>query len=413
MDKRSVSAKTAQSAWREVILSHDLTPVEKISLLHNQKTALCFLKKGPLTVRGAGKGKTLTHNKLSANYEALEFYLSGTNYNPYPSIITNQTEMAKQATIFPFRCRSESFLDKKNHANILPWAIYVDIKNDDKYAVPLASVDLSYTLKKHPEDTMDYSPSGFYCASNGLASGSTVEDALMHSVLELIERDAHSYFFIDTFLLNKKITAIQHDSLPEKIFKLVKKFEKAFSDELVLIHIPSRYDVPVYCAAFVNYTFENCPRGAGAALNPVVAMERAIYEAVQSCNLMQNNYLSQKLGENTLFQKNLAKNSASFPIKTLIQHNRVTQSPFEDKPVPKAKNSKAYLDILINKVYKYSKILVHIPYQDQHVACVRTIIPDAEEFFLICHGLKMYPNTTTQSYIQKQSGKPFSWDDQK
>jgi len=409
MNERSVTTKAASAAWLDVLKAHKLTPVEKISVLNGQKTSLCFLKKGPITVRGAGKGRTLIHNNLSARYEALEYYLSGINFNSYPVTLSSQIEIAKKANVFPLRCCPDRFLSKSNHSQILPWVMYNDIKDKNKYAVPLAAVDLSYELKKHKKDTMDYVHSDFFCVSNGLASGSTFEDALIHSVLEVIERDAYSYFLIDTFLLHKKVMVINHASLPKELLTLVSKLEKAFSDKLMIIKMPSRFDVPVYCAMFMGCEFENRPRGTGASLNPVVAIERAIHESVQSYNLMHNDYLSKDLGRRWLLRYKLVKNAVIFPIKKLFENKKIKYINFECSDFNQTKNTRIYADILINKVYKLSKLLINIPYKDKKVVCVRSIIPDAEEFFLISYGFKMYPNATTQKYIKKQSGKVFGW----
>ena len=40
-----------------------------------------------MTVRGVGKGRNLLENKVSASFEALEYYLSGVHHHEYPVIL--------------------------------------------------------------------------------------------------------------------------------------------------------------------------------------------------------------------------------------------------------------------------------------------------------------------------------------
>ena len=242
-----------------------------------------------------------------------------------------------------------------------------------------------------------------------MATGASYDEALLHSVLEIIERDAYSYFLIDTFILNKPVTLIHQDSLPPDIREIVTRIEKAFSDKLVIIKMPSRFDVPVYCVTFFRNKYDNQPRGAGASLSAHYALERAIYECVQSYTLMHGDYLSKDMYHHDMTAFKVVQDSIQFPMRQLLKEKRCLFDDFTND-FATSLEIKQQLKILMDKVYSHSKVLVNKVYEEEGVACVRAIIPEAEEFFLITHCLKMLPNDKTQKYIETELGEKFSWD---
>ncbi len=160
-----------------------------------------------------------------------------------------------------------------------------------------------------------------YAASNGLASGTSYEEAVIHGAMEVMERDAHSYFLIDTFVLNKSPRVLDFKTLPKDIKKLVRKIERQYQNSVVILELPSRFGVSAYMAFFLNADFEINPRGCGASLNAHYALERSIYELVQLYNLNHGHYLNGNIEQSLLKNNRLIETILRFDLSSVFEKN--------------------------------------------------------------------------------------------
>lgn len=115
--------------------------------------------------------------------------------------------------------------------------------------------------------------------TNGIASGNTMEEAILHALLELIERDAWS--LIEEREIAFADVMVDEDSVPGR---LLKKFE----EQGIKIHLKDlTHDlgIPTIGAA-ADDTVTKDPElltiGVGTHLNPEIACIRAITEVAQS-----------------------------------------------------------------------------------------------------------------------------------
>lgn len=119
----------------------------------------------------------------------------------------------------------------------------------------------------------------FGTSTNGLASGNTEDEAVLHGTLEFIERDIKSFDHLHTMSTLVDIDVPGSDASSLKV-----KIEEA-GLELIVRYTANRYSV-AYFDAFVLEQFDEHPiaisAGAGAHLLPEVAAVRAISEAAQS-----------------------------------------------------------------------------------------------------------------------------------
>ena len=119
----------------------------------------------------------------------------------------------------------------------------------------------------------------FRSNTNGLASGNTIEEAIVHGLLEVIERDALS---MAEYIRNagKEIILHEEDGV---VYDLQKRFKDAgISVKLWLL--PSVTEIPVVVAALDDVTTVDptmLVMGAGAHLSPEHAVFRALTEAAQ------------------------------------------------------------------------------------------------------------------------------------
>ena len=151
----------------------------------------------------------------------------------------------------------------------LEWTSGWDILNDREVLVPTNAV-------YHP-----YIRGMFLFRSNtsGLASGNTIEEAIVHGLLEVIERDAIS---IAEYSRNTGIEIVLKEDDGE-VYDLKNKFESN-GIRMKLWLLPSITGIPVVVAALDDIKTKDptmLVMGAGAHLSPEHAIFRALTEAAQ------------------------------------------------------------------------------------------------------------------------------------
>jgi YcaO-like protein with predicted kinase domain len=118
--------------------------------------------------------------------------------------------------------------------------------------------------------------------SNGLASGCTLEDAILQGLYELVERDGWT---IERFIRDllgtvpKKISLI---NLPDELRWTVSLMQKAGTFPLLFDCTTEDLEIPVIGCALFDREGVGLFGGYGAHLNPRVAAQRALLEAAQS-----------------------------------------------------------------------------------------------------------------------------------
>jgi ribosomal protein S12 methylthiotransferase accessory factor len=163
-----------------------------------------------------------------------------------------------------------------NHDRDIHWIWGCDLTRDEDILVPACAVYHPY----HLDDVflMD-------THTNGIAAGNTLEEAVVHGLAELIERDAWSIArytrdYSDSLL-------IEDEPANQFIINIFKKFEDA-DIEIVAKDITSDIGVPVI-AAFsrdLAYPTMKAIDGFGAHLDPRVAMIRSLLEIVTTRALL-------------------------------------------------------------------------------------------------------------------------------
>jgi len=121
-----------------------------------------------------------------------------------------------------------------------------------------------------------YSPKGkhryFYANSSGSSAHISLENALEHAILELIEREA----FIVTWVNRIKREQIKKKSLTEKLIKRINYLEH-FGFDVRIVNIT--YDLtPVVMVIAKNYEMPYFSCAAASSYHPVDAVERALME---------------------------------------------------------------------------------------------------------------------------------------
>ncbi len=225
----------------------------------------------------SGKGATETNARISAIMESFERCLA-----EQPEVSINLPGIALNAERITdtYESLSESFPALYPGALLLPqplseltnleWVMGYDLINDLEVFVPANAVFHPY----HPQTESTL----FRSNTNGLASGNTIEEAILHGLLEVIERDALS---IAEFTRNPGKEIILSDG---SNYDLKKRIEDA-GIEVKLWLLDSDIDIPTVVAALDDKVLRDpalLVMGAGAHLSPEIAVTRALTEAAQS-----------------------------------------------------------------------------------------------------------------------------------
>ncbi|NLA39515.1 MAG: YcaO-related McrA-glycine thioamidation protein [Methanomicrobiales archaeon] len=252
---------------REIGVSEiiDLTPLDRLGIP-------VFSAVRPGAARGAvrvhaGKGKEPIHARVSAMMEAIERYCA--EYRG------DRMEYASYEEIGPGRALHPEDLiipRRLEQGEKLHWTAGWDILNDEEVYVPSNAVF-------HPYDSLGMAMPLFRSDSNGLASGNIMEEAILHALLEVIERDALSLANQKRDLGRRLI--IEDDCAARQV--LDRFLEKGIDIHLWLL--AGRTAIPTVAAAADDAVTKDPAMiviGSGAHTSPEIAALRALTEVAQS-----------------------------------------------------------------------------------------------------------------------------------
>ncbi|BBL62707.1 methanogenesis marker 1 protein [Methanobrevibacter arboriphilus] len=227
----------------------------------------------------AGKGAKKDQAKASAMMEGFERYSAEKqSIDDENSKLATLSEMDGEKFIHPddlIISNEVKSLDFEKERKI-EWTLTKDIITENDYYIPSNAIFHPYI----PKDAKNTSAI-FKGNTNGLASGNVLEEAVLHGMLEVIERDAWSIFELTK--KNKKCINIDNIENP-LINELLEKFKKE-SINIKLMDLTADIDIPTI-AAIADDTILKDPAlltlGIGTHLNPEIAVLRALTEVAQS-----------------------------------------------------------------------------------------------------------------------------------
>jgi ribosomal protein S12 methylthiotransferase accessory factor len=218
-----------------------------------------------------GKGPTPEQAKASAVMEAMERYsaeLRETDeiiYGTFDEASGNGFTLDPVEMILPARILNYY----KN--DVIAWCTGFELLRGEEIWVPACAVYHPY----FPDGDMQL----FRFHTNGIAAGNTMEEAILHSMFELIERDAWS---ICEFREKANADVIVDEG--SLCSKLIKQFNES-GVEIHLKDLTSDIGIPTIGAAaddVLTKDPELLTIGVGTHLNPEIAAVRALTEVAQS-----------------------------------------------------------------------------------------------------------------------------------
>ena len=228
-----------------------------------------------------GKGFTKIQAQVSLTMEAIERYCSEFRDEYAGSLIRGSFHNLKNSsTVLDPETLILPQFNQYHRDDVFSWVTGYDLIRQENILVPACTVYHPFHLDDKPVINTH---------TDGIAAGNTMEEAIFHGLMEVIERDAWSIakFSGDAY------DAVAIEDRPENKFlmDIVDHYGRAHI-EIVAKDITSDIGIPVIAAFSQDLEHETMIPidGFGAHLDPKVAMARALTEVATTRALFIQNY---------------------------------------------------------------------------------------------------------------------------
>ena len=229
---------------------------------------------GAISIYG-GKGISSEHAKASAMMEGFERYSAEKQCE---NLVTGTvSEISSKGNTIDVESLNLPKDFKKENIELfnLEWNICHDLISGDDYYVPSNAIYHPYVLEDNSCESL------FKSNTNGLASGTSLEEAILHGMFEVIERDAWSIFE----LTHKNYKQIDLDSIEsETVNDAISKFSEN-DIKIKLMDFTADVNIPTIAASADDTLLKDAgllTLGIGTHLDPEVAVLMALTEVAQS-----------------------------------------------------------------------------------------------------------------------------------
>jgi YcaO-like protein with predicted kinase domain len=216
-----------------------------------------------------GKGMTRTHAMVSALMESLEGFHA--EEIRQPSVWATVRQMKRELGYDPYALTLTA-VSRLRDATVLEWVVATDLGDGRPTWVPRQLCELDYCV-----DERLFVPL-FRTSSNGLASGNTVGEALVHGLCEVIERDALARDR-DRAGPSREVDLASIDVPLGR--SLLERFARA-GPRTSVTDVSGPTGLPTFTAWLRDPNGGPVSFGAGCHRNRLIALTRALTEAAQS-----------------------------------------------------------------------------------------------------------------------------------
>lgn len=315
-----------------------------------------------------GKGATPEQAKASAVMEAMERYSAEQRESDE---VAYGTVGQIRGTGMPFVEPADLILPARIMGMVenadIAWTECYDILRGEEVWVPACAVFYPY----YPDGDLQL----FRYHTNGIASGNTIEEAILHSMFEVIERDAWS--IAESFNRTNADIIVDEDSVPGRLLK-------QFRDngvEIKLKDLTSDVGVTTIGASSddtVTKDPELLTIGVGTHLNPEIAAVRALTEVAQSRTTHKHglkvNAELQKVTRSMGYEKIKAANRMWY----CDNEKKVRLLDMKDESTPYVLDD---IEVVLGKLVDagFDRVVIaDLTRPDVNVPTVRSIIPGME-----------------------------------
>lgn len=350
------------------------------------------------TAHGSGKGM-LEEARVGARFEALEHYLD--EHHPRQLHLRDTNSLAGQA------CLTGDFL--------LPWlqaqpGRYLACQRyTDLHARPLFDYPIGVTLPDyadHPLPGEDFDHRGLrrYSSNDGAAIGASRDEALLHALNQLIERDALSLFILRHFYYQRSEPLLQVVRPPAgtPLSHLWEQAERCLHSPIAVLDISNEFASRTFLALCLRPAspLQANVIGCGASLDPWHGVQRALSELVQ---LQLNSHLPQAAQQLQQADRALEtwprlQRCQRRDIAVLLKHSRYCTLP-EPPPIQAVARQ---LQVLVDDLHRHGHQvgMCEVFRGGQGISLVNALVPGFERFHLVSSGNLVLPGPRGQQLAQ-------------
>lgn len=226
------------------------------------------------------QGKGLTHDlaKVSALMECIEVH-HAEHFVPRGSLRSLRAAADDASHVHPLLLpiRPDVSIDDRAKAE---WVAGRSLRDGSVRWVPRDCIEIDSSLRRMRDKL-------FVGSTNGLASGNTHDEAILHALCEIIERDQQAFWHVrGQFSLGARLGRLRLESVTDPSCRWLLDRCREGGLQVVAWHMTQEIPVPCFsCVVFDSTASTFYPqRASGSGCHPYrrIALSRAITEALQS-----------------------------------------------------------------------------------------------------------------------------------
>jgi len=328
-----------------------------------------------------GKGISEAQSKASAIMERIERFSSIAKNWEKPPIIKNKkfSEIKDKAISYwdfvPCNLNRALWDKKKMDELEMDWVRVFSLISKKEMLVPAQLVFFQYKQKNYID----------YTCSTGLASGNTLEEAILQALCEVVERH-----FLHVISLNKEeLETIDLDTVQNlKLKKIIQQLKKK-GFEIIASNFSGGWNIPTISVFIFNLKEKiifnsNAYQSCGTSSDPEVALIRAITEVAQNRAAMLNQRYF-RTGRD-FFTSVSSETMAEYCWRA----QAIKKISIQELPNISQKDFKEDIELAIMEIFRkgYDVLISDLTHPIIGIPVVRVIIPGLQpNFLLLGHGV--------------------------
>lgn len=324
-----------------------------------------------------GKGNSLAAAKASALMESIESWHAE---NLCMDIrLESEQSMRRQFNLVDVSVLPQKLGNKFDPKRPIQWCESLHLVTKERVWVPAELVSLNLVGSNLNYDYFERS-------SNGLASGNTSSEAILHALFEVIERDAWALWNLRD-IESRRSTQVSNQYLAEtsKYFKATNEVLKQQGVRLAVWDMTSDIGIPTFHCMLVEDPESPMWRpvlsssGSGTHLDPEIALSRALNEAIQCRATVVSGSRDDKFPDD--YQQTMTRSHHKEVITTLFANEADCIRPCTGIPTEEFVEQ----DIItvfncLKNVGLQDVLVVDLSHEALEVPVVKVIVPGLEGF---------------------------------
>ncbi|WP_153786851.1 YcaO-like family protein [Pseudomonas sp. EMN2] len=339
--------------------------------------------------QGSGKGR-LEEARVGARFEALEHYLD--EHQPRQLHLRSSASLACEAHL-----QGDFLLPwlKAQPDRYLACQRYTDLHAKPLFDYPIGITRPDYADQPLPGDDFDHRGLRRYSSNDGAAIGASRDEALLHALNQIIERDALSLFMLRHFYYQRREPVLQvlRPAASSALSRLWGEAERCLDSPIAVLDISNEFASRSFLALCLRPAspLQANVVGCGASLDPWHGMQRALSELVQL-------QLNSRLPQASQQLQQAAGALAAWPrlqrcqqrdIAALLDNSHYCTLP---EPLP-AQTVTQQLQVLVDDFNRHGHQvgICEVFRGAQGISLVNALVPGLERFHLVWSGNLVLP----------------------